>query len=150
VPYDNSGPVTTLVYGTDFVIRDQDGDYSLGSQLEALAGTWMGLWIRPPTRLASTRGPDSGRYRVTYTAGWNADEVPFELMEAGMMEAAARWARRKKGEFYQSESLNGYSYSMAQGNKGNPEAAKSPFVSDAAYQMLEPYILPQIAIGGNW
>jgi len=158
---------TALTYGTDYVIYDRAGDdprFGLAPMLELSTGTWWGWggagtngggwsgrWVRPPTRLANTLTSDRGRLNLTYWAGWPADAIPQNIVEAAYLEATTLWRMRKYGQLLQSESLNGYSYSLGSpGVVGARQGAQGKFSSDAAAKMLQQYVIPAVAGVSPW
>jgi hypothetical protein len=88
---------------------------------------------------------------VTYWAGWPDDAIPEAIREAAYLEAATRWRMRKYGQLLQSESLNGYSYSLGSpGVVGARQATAGNFTSSAAEGMLLQYVIPAIAGVSPW
>lgn len=113
------GADTELVLGTDFDLLDVRGGYSQSALLINLNGIWPVAWHRPPNRLASELTGDRGAVKVIYKAGWLIDDIPKGLKEAAYMEATTQFAMFisrdgsiANGMLKQSESLNGYSYSL--------------------------------------
>lgn len=110
---------TEWVLGTDFDLLDVRGGYSKSANLICLNGIWPTTWYRPPTRLASTLAGQRGAIKVIYKAGWAANDIPPALKEAAYLEATtlfsmsvSRGGSPVNGLLKQSESLNGYSYSL--------------------------------------
>lgn len=110
---------TEWTLGTDFDLLDVYGGYSKSATLICLNGIWPTTWYRPPTRLASTLAGERGAIKVVYKAGWASDDIPQALKEAAYAEATtlfgmfiSRDGSVVNGLLKQTESLNGYSYSL--------------------------------------
>jgi hypothetical protein len=110
---------TEWTLGTDFDLLDVRNGYSLSAVLVCLNSVWPSHWQRQPNRLASSLVGNRGAVKVVYKAGWAADDIPQALKEAAYLEATtlfgmgvSRGGMPVNGLLKQSESLNGYSYSL--------------------------------------
>lgn len=135
---------TLLTAGTHYRLRTDVGTTSRAGLLDRLNGVWGGAWERYPTRLSSHLAPArQGSVQVVYVAGWGAtaDDLPAEFLEAGYLEGMAVLAAvtSKKGQAFQSESLNGYSYSLGQIQTGTFGSRVPTLASPLAAQMLWAY-----------
>lgn len=140
-PFDTD---TEWTLGTDFDLMDVRNGYSQSGVLVCLNGLWPVTWNRKPTRLASTLVGEYGPIKVNYKAGWAADDIPSALIQAAYLEAitiftmsVGRNGNVPTGLLMQSESLNGYSYSL--GSPGGMDVSgygASRFVNPAAMTMI--------------
>jgi hypothetical protein len=119
-PFDTD---TEWTLGTDFDLMDVRNGYSQSGVLVCLNGLWPVTWNRKPTRLASTLVGEYGPIKVNYKAGWALADIPRGLIEAAYMEATTQFSMFisrdgsvVNGMLKSSESLNGYSYSLAPAN----------------------------------
>lgn len=110
---------TEWVLGTNFDLLDVRDGYSQSGVLVSLGGMWPYRWERQPNRLASSLAGQRGAVKVVYKAGWAAEDIPQALEEAAYLEATtlfamgvSRGGTPTNGLLKQSESLNGYSYSL--------------------------------------
>ena len=83
--------------GTEIVEADDDGFVVRGSRLVRKRGS---VWS------------SEYEYALTYPAGWAAGEEPGDIRQLVMDLVAAKWRQRGK-EGTRSESISGYSYTMA-------------------------------------
>lgn len=109
------GTDTELTFGTDFDLLDVYNGYSQSGNLVMLNGIWPVAWNRPPTRLASELVGNRGSIKVSYKAGWDRDDIPQGIVQAGYAEATLLYRMMvgsgANGTLLMSESWNGYSYS---------------------------------------
>ncbi len=114
-PYTPFAAATELVLGTDFDLLDVYNGYSQSGNLIMLNGIWPSTWQRPPNRLASELVGERGSVKVTYKAGWERDDIPQNIVQAGYAEATMlyrmMYGKGARGTLLMSESWNGYSYS---------------------------------------
>lgn len=107
---------TLLTLGTDYNLLDVRGGYSKSGILVRMNGIWPSMWYRPPNDLASTLVGARGAVKVVYSAGWALADIPPALIQAAYAEATMLYSMfigtGKSGQQYNSESLNGYSYSQ--------------------------------------
>lgn len=105
-----------LTAGVDYTLaRDQQ---SSGSNIKSKSGIVHrigGLWERPrashESLLASSPGDGLGNIKVVYVAGWPSGSIPADIKLALNQMIAQVRASAKKGQPYQSESVDYYSYS---------------------------------------
>lgn len=72
-----------LVYGTDYTLQiDQDDGSSRSAILWRLNDYWKKPIQRQPGLLSPFVGPDSGSYKIVYTAGWTVDTLPSAFRAA--------------------------------------------------------------------
>jgi len=118
-------------------------NYRGSAMLRRLGSVWPPTFTRIPTRLAPR---PSAQPRIVYidgiVFGWNIGDIPQSIFEAGYAESAVRYNLRSRGQLLQSESLNGYSYSLAAtGQAAQAAIATLPgFQSDTARAFLTPYM----------
>lgn len=110
-----------LVAGRDYALVP-DGFGSYRGVVERLRG----VWVRPRWYRVGEMHLDpqtaQGNIKIAYTAGY--DPVPPDLTQAAAL-LIAHWRRiGDKGGTMQSESLGGYSYSMAAIEGGMPAEVK--------------------------
>lgn len=129
-----------LVEGEDYVL-DTGGGGTAGRLLR-LAGVWPFARRRGVGSLADAIVPSRGSIKVTYLAGRGAGvTVSADVVEAAYHEAAVRWTVRGGAAGPKTnESLNGYSYSVADwGGKMLGERSGGPFLSPLLKTALAPY-----------
>lgn len=136
-------------FTADHLIDNTDGDeYQL--TLDAITGrnergilrrvnrNWGYARHSPNERLGYEIEPERGAIKISYLAGPTA--VPPAIASAAFFAALLMYQRRERGAPMQSESENGYSYSLA-----------SAFTADAAIRtpevmgLLKPFLTVHIA-----
>lgn len=122
---------TVLTQGTDYAVEVEGFAAERVGTLYRIGTPWPAAWTRPLNRLAAEPAPYPGPVRVVYTTGNVAP--PADVVEAGYLEASARWMARRGVGPVVSESREGRSLTMAY---TPPEAAASAFVSAAAKGIL--------------
>ena len=139
---DSFAAETLLVSGEDYAVENEGG--RLTGRVYLIGSKWGWDRERFVSSLGDTLSPVRGGVKVTYVAGWQPQTVPSDVADAGLVEAAARWQRRAGvGGPFQSESLNGYSYSRADGTRNVlGESATAPFLTDYLKAALRPYRQP--------
>lgn len=103
-----------LTEGTDYVLerdtRRGDG-LSYGGILRRIGTTWPASRQRPADLIGYARVPCKGCLKVTYTAGFTL--IPQDIKLAVAEIVADRRQARTRGVAFQSQSGEGYSYSLA-------------------------------------
>lgn len=128
---------TLLVYGTDYAPRIDGtlGDENDDSQdatpvskcgiLYRIGRMWPGRYQYGPG-LVGQLAPGAGNIQVTYTAGWTQATLPMSIRIAICQIAGVILRSAPFGGFLQSESWQGYSYSLGiQAINGYPELGTS-------------------------
>lgn len=109
---------TELVFGTDFAVK-WDGCLPGTATKCSYCGLLERVGLVWPGRLAHQGGlttgyvPGSGNIKVTYTAGFAT--IPGDIQQAVCMLAGWIGRSTERGGAITSESLGGYSYSIASG-----------------------------------
>jgi len=126
---------TLLVEGEDYSLRIDGGGRT--GILVRHGRFWPYSYRRPPNRLGSELSPEFGSIKVEYVAGYTADQLG-DIAEAVLLEAASRYQLRSGGVGpFQSESLDGYSYSRANLTRDPGGAFANPLARD----ILKPHRL---------
>ncbi len=81
--------------------------------IERINGAWPGMTMFTAGKLVGQYIPARGNIKVAYTAGYTS--VPMAVQSAVMQLATGLKRTAKVGAGIQSESLGGYSYSLAAG-----------------------------------
>lgn len=109
---------TQLVYGRDYILR-LDGclpgtstQCSYSGILERVGTTWPGRSAYSVGDVTLQPTPGQGNIKIVYTAGWPT--IPHDIRQAVCQIAAYIRRNADKGGSMTSESLGGYSYSLAQ------------------------------------
>ncbi len=108
---------TLLVYGTDYVVRWDSclpGTTTQASKcgiLERITTVWPSAIEYTPGRLTLQAIPARGNLKIAYTAGYSS--VPYPIRNAVCSLAAVIRRTSDIGALVTSESLGGYSYSLA-------------------------------------
>lgn len=112
-----------LILGTDYSIPydGQLGDDCDDSQdttpvckasmIQRIGAVWPGRWVRT-MGLTGALIPGAGNIKITYTAGWTQDTLPMTVRLAICQIANVILRSAPFGGFLQSESWQGYSYSL--------------------------------------
>lgn len=118
--------------GVDFlVVPDQADGTSLSGILERLNGIWPAAVEFNRGLLAPSMVPAKGCLKLTYTHGFQVGQVPADLVLAVHL-VAANLRSMRRGAPLNSESYDGYSYSLGRGRK-----AQDPL--EPALSILEKY-----------
>lgn len=101
---------TELTQGVDFyLVKDPSGVAQSGCVMR-INNVWPSSLSRPTGMLSYFRVPIYGCIKVVYIGGF--DPVPYDLQLAIWQICAERRLRAKNGQPVQSESDEGYSYSL--------------------------------------
>lgn len=126
-----------LTKGTDYAVRTEGNAKS--AILVRLTGVWQPQWYRQPTRLAPNLISEFGSVKVTYTSGYDEDEIK-SIAQAGYLEAAAQWKAAPNGAgLLLAEGLDGYNYSFANADSMRSKMGSPRFLSPMAEAILRPY-----------
>lgn len=106
---------TLLVEGTDYAIR-KDGYHgaaavSMSGIIEKLNGVWPALQVYQRGVIGPDLQTAQGNIKITYAGGWST--VPPDITAAAILWVSHLRRIAQAGGFLTSESLGGYSYSMA-------------------------------------
>lgn len=108
---------TLLTYGTDYglvldgCLPGTSTKCSYAGILQRFGTAWPASRLYEPGQVTTQRIAGAGNIKVAYTAGWPT--IPYDLRSAVCQIAAYVRRNADKGGAMTSESLGGYSYSMA-------------------------------------
>jgi hypothetical protein len=124
---------TALTSGVDYVMPvDPTTGRSETGQLLRINGLWPLSWARPVGMLSYFNTAMPGCIKAVYVGGF--DPIPYDLQLAVWQICAERRLRAVSGQPKQSESDEGYSYSL-----GGMSDAEMLMIGSVR-QLLTPYI----------
>lgn len=121
---------TLLTDGVDYALtfdgylgstNEESADTTLASLtgiVKRIGSVWPGSITYVPGQLISQLTPGVGNIQVTYTAGWTVNTMPMTLRAAICNLAKVIQRSAPFGGQLGSESWQGYSYSLLNGNSG--------------------------------
>lgn len=127
---------STLVEGTDFVLRKDDNTVTEKSKsgiLYRIKKNWYRPQVRYGNQLASSPGFGMGNIKVVYVAGWAV--VPSDIQFAASKLVVSMLESRSKAGRLQSENIEDYSYTLVNG-EDEAQALDSVRSSLARYERI--------------